>query len=87
MLWVLFLVFGKYIHLEKVIQEHVQFFLIKYLQSFGFKINNEPFKENAKYFRGALVLANANPRIKTNKYLDMFIDNILFNAQHKLEIE
>ncbi|MCQ2249180.1 MAG: hypothetical protein MJZ50_09240 [Treponema sp.] len=33
-------------------------FTIKYLNSLGFKVNNEPFEKNSWYFRNSLVRAN-----------------------------
>ena len=33
-------------------------FTIKYLNSLGFDVNNEPFEKNSWYFRNALVRAN-----------------------------
>ena len=35
-------------------------FIIKYLKTFGFNVNNETFAENSWYFRNALVRANYN---------------------------
>ena len=54
----------------------------------GFNINNELFKENALYFRNALVRANYTNYSKgireTNKYLIMFFENLLLNKNNKL---
>ena len=63
-------------------------FAIKYLETFGFLVDNKPFQENAKFFRNALVLAHASyaSGYKTNKYLNMFTENILLGFNHKLEI-
>ena len=33
-------------------------FIIKYLRSLGYNVNNDLFKENSLYFRNALVLSN-----------------------------
>lgn len=35
-------------------------FIIKYLKTFGFNVNNDTFAENSWYFRNALVRANYN---------------------------
>ena len=63
-------------------------FIQKYLISMGFNINNELFKENALYFRNALVRANYTNYSKgikeTNKYLIMFFENLLFNKNNIL---
>ena len=52
-------------------------FIQKYLLSMGFKVNNGLFKDNALYFRNALVRANYTNYakcIKSNKkYLIMFL--------------
>jgi fido (protein-threonine AMPylation protein) len=62
-------------------------FMIKYLRSKGFAINNTPFKKNAKFFRDALVLDNAKDTIKADKPLSQFVENLLFNGKNKLEME
>ncbi|TRW69830.1 Fic family protein [Lactococcus lactis] len=63
-------------------------FLIKYLRHMGFEFNNEPFKKNSKFFRDALVLANAatTSRYWTDQYLKWFTDNLLFEGTHELVI-
>lgn len=35
-------------------------FMIKYMKTFGFRVNNDAFRENSWYFRNALVRANYN---------------------------
>lgn len=64
-------------------------FIIKYLKTFGFNVNNEIFDENSWYFRNALVRANYNDLqnniISTNKYLVYFFENLLLNANHELK--
>jgi len=56
-------------------------FVQKYLISKGFEMNNELFKDNSKYFRDALVLANYSNISKgieaNDKYLKMFFENLL----------
>ena len=63
-------------------------FIQKYLISMGFNINNELFKDNALYFRNALVRANYTNYSKgikeTNKYLIMFFENLLLNKDNSL---
>lgn len=61
-------------------------FMIMYLKSFGFDIDNEPFKNHSKFFKDALVIANAPNELKTNKYLEMFLGNILFDEDNELSI-
>ncbi|MBS7310582.1 MAG: Fic family protein [Treponema sp.] len=54
-------------------------FTIKYLNSLGFDVNNEPFEKNSWYFRNALVRANytnMNKGIYMNtEYLEKFFRN------------
>ncbi len=63
-------------------------FLIKYLKTLGFDVTNDLFAENAFYFRNALVRANYNNISKqiyeTNKYLEMFLRNLLFKENNEL---
>jgi len=67
----------------------VSTFMIKYLRSMGAEINNDPFKTNAKWFRDALVRANyynVDKGIDSDaSFLQMFFENILIDAGHKLE--
>lgn len=64
-------------------------FIIKYLQTFGFNINNETFKNNSWYFRNALVRANYNNFQKnihaSTKYLELFFYNLLLNEKYELK--
>lgn len=62
----------------------VTVFLIKYLREFGFAIDNQPFHENARYFRDALVLDNAKMLKKNDKYLKLFFENLLLDKNHIL---
>lgn len=64
----------------------VTVFMIKYLRSLGFEVDNSPFKENARYFRDALVLDNAKLLKKTPEYLDRFFENLLLGGQHELSL-
>ncbi len=64
-------------------------FMIKYMQTFGFRINNEAFQKNSWYFRNALVRANYNNLQKgvnsTTKFLEMFFSNLLLDTDHELK--
>ena len=64
-------------------------FIQKYLNSKGFNVNNELFKDNSLYFRNALVRANYSNISKgieeDKKYLILFFENLLFNKQNKLD--
>ena len=63
-------------------------FIQKYLISIGFKVNNELFKNNSKYFRNALVRANYTNYSKgikaDKKYLIMFFENLLLDKNNEL---
>ena len=64
-------------------------FIVKYLKTFGFTVNNDVFAANSWYFRNALVRANYNNLQKgihaTSEYLEMFFENLLLGAQHELK--
>lgn len=64
-------------------------FTIKYLQSLGFDVNNEPFEKNSWYFRNALVRANytnMSAGIYMNtEYLEKFFRNLLLNEHNELK--
>ncbi|MDR0907992.1 MAG: Fic family protein [Rikenellaceae bacterium] len=64
-------------------------FAIKYLRTFGFAVDNEPFAEHSWFFRNALVRANYNNSARgihsTTKYLDRFFGNLLFGENHVLK--
>lgn len=64
-------------------------FVVKYLKTFGFHVNNDVFAENSWYFRNALVRANYNNLQKgihaTSEFLEMFFENLLLGAQHELK--
>lgn len=63
-------------------------FAMKYLQSFGFTVLNDVFKENSWYFRNALVRANYNNYPKgvsaTDKYLVTFFRNLILGENSEL---
>ena len=65
----------------------VTVFMIKYLRSLGFEVDNSPFKEHARYFRDALVLDNAKLLKKNPEYLDRFFENLLLGGQHELSLK
>lgn len=64
-------------------------FAIKYLKSNGFKPNSDIFKENSKYFRDALVLANyenIKDKIESDfSYLQSFFTKFLIDDSIKLK--
>ena len=64
-------------------------FFIKYLRQLGFFATNEIFAENAWYFRNALVRANytdlKNGIHETTQFLELFLENLLLGADHKLK--
>lgn len=67
----------------------VAVFLIKYLRTFGFYVDNEPFRKNSWYFRNALVRANYRNHDKNVyedlSYLKMFIYNLLTDSNYELK--
>lgn len=66
-------------------------FIEKYLNSMGFDINNDMFKEHSLYFRNSLVRSNYADIPKgiypTNEYLIMFFENLLQNKNNILKNE
>lgn len=64
-------------------------FMIKYIKTFGFDINNDAFIENSWYFRNALVRANYNDLKNgihaTTKFLEMFFNNLLLGTSYELK--
>lgn len=63
-------------------------FTMKYLQSFGFEVQNDMFKEHSWYFRNALVRANYNNYPKgiqaTDEYLILFFRNLILDEKNEL---
>ena len=63
-------------------------FAIKYLRTFGFKVENDLFAKNSWYFRNALVIANYTNYEKDIfadfVYLDKFFGNLLLGQNNKL---
>ncbi len=64
-------------------------FIIKYLRTFGFNINDDVFAENSWYFRNALVRANYKNFEKNifedTSYLEKFFFNLLSNTKYELK--
>lgn len=63
--------------------------MIKYMKTFGFRVNNDAFEKNSWYFRNALVRANYNNLQKgvhsTTKFLEMFFGNLLLDTDYDLK--
>jgi len=63
-------------------------FAIKYLRSFGFKVENDLFEKHSWYFRNALVRANYNNLSKgitaTDQYLILFFRNLILGESNTL---
>ena len=64
-------------------------FLIKYLRSLGFMVDNKPFEDNSWYFRNSLVRANYTNVQKSiysdMKYLERFLRNLLLGEHNELK--
>lgn len=64
-------------------------FLIKYLKTFGFNINDEVFANNSWYFRNSLVRANYKNFEKNIfediRYLEKFFYNLLSDTKYELK--
>lgn len=64
-------------------------FIIKYLKTFGFNINDEVFADNSWYFRNSLVRANYKNFEKNIfediSYLEKFFYNLLTGSNNKLK--
>lgn len=64
-------------------------FMIKYMKTFGFRVNNDAFEKNSWYFRNALVRANYTNLQKgvhsTTKFLEMFFGNLLLGTDYELK--
>ncbi len=64
-------------------------FMIKYMKTFGFRVNNDAFKEHSWYFRNALVRANYNDLQNdihaTTRFLELFFSNLLMGTEHELK--
>lgn len=64
-------------------------FLIKYLRTFGFNVNDEIFADNSWYFRNALVRANYKNYeenvFEDITFLEKFFYNLLTNTKYELK--
>ena len=64
-------------------------FTIKYLRSLGFAVDNDAFRDNAWYFRNALVRANyadyAHDVKREWSYLEAFFRNLLLGERNELK--
>ncbi len=64
-------------------------FMIKYMKTFGFKVNNDAFEKNSWYFRNALVRANYNDLQNgvhaTTKFLELFFSNLILRTEYELK--
>lgn len=64
-------------------------FIIKYLRTFGFTINDEVFADNSWYFRNSLVRANyknfEKDIFEDTSFLEKFFYNLLANAKYELK--
>ena len=64
-------------------------FMIKYMKTFGFSVNNDAFEKYSWYFRNALVRANYNNLQKgvhsTTKFLELFFSNLLLDTHYELK--
>lgn len=64
-------------------------FMIKYMKTFGFDVNNDAFEHHSWYFRNALVRANYNDLKNdvhaTTKFLEQFFSNLLMGTAYELK--
>ncbi|MBR0138313.1 MAG: Fic family protein [Erysipelotrichaceae bacterium] len=64
-------------------------FLIEYLRTLGYNVENDLFARNSWYFRNALVRANySNVQegiYETTEYLELFLRNLLLNENNELK--
>lgn len=64
-------------------------FIIKYLRTFGFNINDEVFADNSWYLRNSLVRANytnfQENIFEDTSFLEKFFYNLLTNSKYKLK--
>lgn len=64
-------------------------FMIKYMKTFGFRVNNDAFEKNSWYFRNALVRANYNDLQNgvhaTTRFLEMFFSNLILGTDYELK--
>ena len=64
-------------------------FFVLYLRSLGFRVTNDVFRDNAWYFRNAMVRANYSNLQKgvheTTEYLELFLRNLLLGEDYPLQ--
>lgn len=64
-------------------------FMIKYMKTFGFKVNNVAFEKYSWYFRNALVRANYNDLQNgihaITKFLEIFFSNLILGTEYELK--
>lgn len=64
-------------------------FIIKYLRTFGFNINDDVFAEHSWYFRNSLVRANYkkfdNNIFEDSSFLEKFFYNLIANTKYELK--
>lgn len=64
-------------------------FLIKYMRTLGFDVNNDTFEYHSWYFRNALVRANYNDLKNgihaTTRFLEQFFSNLLLETNYELK--
>lgn len=64
-------------------------FIERYLNSVGYRVNNDLFKEHSKFFRDALVRSNyavyPHGIVADKSFLTQFFDNLLTTRQHDLD--
>ena len=75
--------------IRKIHKTATTVFMIKYMKTFGFSVNNDAFEKYSWYFRNALVRANYNNLQKgvhsTTKFLEMFFSNLLLDTHYELK--
>lgn len=64
-------------------------FVIKYLRSIGFSLDNQPFEDNSWYFRNALVRANYRNGVRgvhaDDRFMKRFFGNLLLGEHNELK--
>ena len=64
-------------------------FLIKYMRTLGFDVNNDAFEHHSWYFKNALVRANYNDLKNgihaTTRFLEQFFSNLLLETNYELK--
>lgn len=64
-------------------------FMVMYLRTLGFPVDNDMFQQHSKYFRNALVRANYADFSKgiysDQSFLEKFYENLLFGAKNRLQ--